>query len=1283
MNQKILFLLFVSMMFFYSFSQELRTISWGGVNTHLYNVPADSLLDFKESIQNLSVSQNNVYFEKIPISNKNVDLNIFDVIYLNANSSELEYISKSELTDNLQYHYYVATEKKQHYLFLYLVPFRKSGDIIQKVKEFKFEIHAAESDLYTNKIETINNSILSTGNWYKIGVSQTGLHKIDGSFFASMGVDIASINPENIRLYGNEAGMLEEGLVEIDDLLELAITVVDQGDNSFDTDDYVLFFGQSPDVWRYDGNQFIHTKNIYTDMTYYFVSFDIGPGKRIETIPHNYVLNDPNNPTPITSFDKYFVHEQDNVNLVSTGRQWFGESFAFDFYQNFNTPIWSQDSLLFTGHFAARSSIPVSFSIDKGSYNIATAYIPAVPSSSNDYYKSTLINERFVNTNNSSISLNFNNNGNSSALAWLDYFTIQGRSDDFNVNPTSHFLLRDTKSVSEDAVTGFKFYKSSGDYSFSVYDVTDPLNIKKQLLASSASGLYSAFNTNTSYLKEFLVYASNHFTPEPIGLIPNQNIHGAVQPDYIIVTHPNFLNAANRLKEYHVSTKNQNVLLVTTDQVYNEFSTGSQDISAIRNMVKMFYDRASNLSEIPLNLLLFGDASFDYKNKLYGVSNFVPTFESFFSSSIESSYCTDDYFGMLDDNEGLWDGGLNNSVNTDLVDIGIGRIPVQTLEQAESFVDKILLYDSNPNSGFFNPFSTGDWKNKICFVADDVDAAWEINLVAHADALAEKIDTTYSYFNLKKIYIDSYQQSLLGGAQRYPDAQEDLVNVINDGVFMVNYVGHGGEVGWASERILELSDINNFTNINQLPVFITATCEFTRYDDPSRISAGEYLVLNPNGGAIGLYSTSRTVAESPTYYLVDALYNYLPDKNLNLTFGESLMHCKNDPSTSFNSVKRKFSFFGDPNLKLSHPQFNVNTLSVELLDSLGQVMPSFNNDTIKALSHVKVNGQVISSTQSAVGFNGVLDVTVFDKESGYTTLNNDGLLDNPFQYTLQNNIIYNGKVEVNNGFFSFEFIVPKDINYQFGQGKLSYYASDDMLGEATGAYENISIGGISDINLSDFDGPVIQLFLNDTNFVTGGYTNNSPTLLAFLFDESGINTVGTGIGHDLTAVLNEDMWGQYILNDYYESDLNSYQSGHVRFPFSDLEDGEHSLKFKAWDVFNNSSEMELLFYVSSELELSLFDVLNYPNPSSSFTQFMFEHNRPDDVLDVRIDIFSLSGQLIHTLSNTIVSTGFRNESMVWHIDESVERGIYVYKVFVKSKNDNSISEKTEKLIILR
>ena len=985
-----------------------------------------------------------------------------------------------------------------------------------------------------------------------------------------------------------------------------------------------------------------------------------------------------------TSFDAYFAHELDNVNLVNTGRQWFGESFAFDSNHNFTTPLtnWYSSPILLRTHLAARSSIPSSFNINNGANNIATASIPPVPSSSNDYYKSTVVEQEFnPDTDNATISFNYNNNGNSSALAWLDYFTIQGRSP-LSVGPTSHYLFRDVESVSEGAVTSFQIPIGVNNDIFNVFDVTDPLNVKNQLFSSSESFIH--FNTTTSYLKEFLLISQNqYFTPESIGLIPNQNIHGFSQPSYIIITHPDFLNAANRLADYHNDVNEENVLLVTTDQVFNEFSSGSQDISAIRNMVKMFYDRANNFSELPKNLLLFGDASFDYKNKLYGKSNYVPTFESYFSSSIESSYCTDDYFGMLDDQEGGWNGGLNNSVNTDLIDIGIGRIPVQTLEEANQFVDKVLSYDSNPNSSFFNPSSGGDWKNKICFVADDVDAAWEINLVNHADALAEKIDTTYNYFNLKKIYTDSYQQSLLGGSQRYPEAQEDLVNLINDGVFIVNYVGHGGEVGWASERILELSDINNFTNINRLPVFITATCEFTRYDDPTRISAGEYLVLNPNGGAIGLYSTSRTVAEAPTYYLVDALYNYLPDKNLNLTFGESLMYCKNDPSVGFNSVKRKFSFFGDPNLKLSHPKFNINTLSVDLLDSLNQVMLSFENDTIQALSHVKVSGEVVNYNQELMSFNGVLDVSIFDKPSVYNTLNNDGLLDEPFQYTLQNNTIYNGKVDVHNGLFSFEFIVPKDINYQYGQGKLSYYAIDDMLGEASGAYEDISIGGISDANILDVNGPVIQLFLNDTTFVSGGYSNNSPQLLALLFDESGINTVGTGIGHDLTAVLDQDTWGQYILNDYYEADLNSYQSGYVSFPFSNLEDGEHSLKFKAWDVYNNSSEMDLLFYVSSSSDLSLFDVLNYPNPSSSFTRFMFEHNRPDDILDVVIDIFSLNGQLIETLSNTIVSTGFRNESMIWNIDDSVERGIYIYRVSVKSQNDNSITEKTQKLIILR
>ena len=1057
-----------------------------------------------------------------------------------------------------------------------------------------------------------------------------------------------------------------------------------EDDNVFNNSDKILFFGQGPDIFYYDENTFIpywilnHKKNIYTDTTYYFISFDLGPGKRIPNFGTLNNLSEVN--YNVSSYDSYFFHEEDLTNLVNTGRQWFGESFSFDPTQIFNYNVDHLDltePIQLTIHVAARSSIGTTFNVNNNSNNIINVYIPYVSTSSNEYYKSTLVEQSFNPTSkNLTISLTYNNFGNSSALAWLDYFRLMFRNQ--LIFDGNQFLFRDSQSVGENMIANFAINTEFNNAK--IWDITDPMNAKNIQLTNI--DVTTSFLINTDTLKEFIIFNNtDNFTPSFSGVVSNQNIHGASQPNYIIITHPDFLNAASRLADYHTNVNNENVLLVTTNQVYNEFSTGSQDIGAIRNLVKMFYDKAETPEEIPKNLLLFGDASFDYKNKLYGVSNYVPTYESHVSNSIESSYCTDDYFGVLDDTEGAWDGGLHNSITTDLIDIGIGRIPVSNVNDAEMFVDKVLSYNSI--------FSRGDWKNKICFVADDADAAWEVNLITHADALAEKIDTTYSYFNVDKIYLDSYQQSLSSGSQRYPDAQEDLVNLIDDGVFIVNYVGHGGEIGWASERILELSDINNFDNSDKLPVFITATCEFTRYDDPTRVSAGEYLLLNPNGGAIGLYSTSRTVAESSTYYLVDALYNYLPDRNLNCTLGEAMLYAKNDPSSGFNIVKRKFSFFGDPNLKLSHPPFSINTTSIELLDSLNQIIPSKSedssmNDTINSLSHVRVSGEIVNDQNALVSsFSGLIYMTVFDKSSLLVTLNNDGFLTTPFEYYLQKNVIYNGKVDVLNGLFSFEFIVPKDISYQYGQGKLSYYATDDILGEGTGSNENIFVGGVSDYAISDIYGPTIGLFMNDTNFVSGGYTNNDPELLALLFDESGINTVGTGIGHDLTVILDANTSNQYILNNYYESDLNSYQSGKVVYPFSNLSDGEHTLNFKAWDVHNNSSNAEINFFVTSSGELAITHILNYPNPCSSFTNFVFEHNRPDEMLDIRIDIFSLNGQLIKTISKSVMSTGFRDKSISWNIDDSIRRGIYIYRLSVKSQTDNSISEKTEKLIIVR
>ena len=1275
MAKYIVFFIFI---FSQVLSQESHVINWTGTKNVSYQDSLIKLLDFDNSIFDPLISFNNLYFQKLPVEDNDNSLDIVDVIYTELSDSELQNINQKELSSSLEYNYYTGTEKKQHFLFFYLVPFVKEGSSIRKVSSFKIKINKKPQSNLLEKKERVNSSVLSTGSWYKIGVTQTGLHIIDADFLNNMGVNIENINPDNIKIYGNKAGMLSEGSVEIDDLLELAIDVVSNSNETFEEDDYIAFFGEGPNVWEYDQNKFLYTKNIYSDTTYYFISFDSGPGKRIEDIPHNYSFGDIAESDVVDSYDVYFVHEEDKVNLVNTGRKWFGESFSFDANQNFSTPIsnWINDTVLLNAHVAARSSSSSIFEINNGSVDIATTSISPVSSTSNIYYRSSSINQKFIPASDSDgvISINYNNNGNSSALSWLDYFSLQGIAS-LNVNEASHFLFRNARSLSESDVINFKLSTLSNEYNCNVWNVTDPLNIKKQLLQSENLDYF--FQTTNITLQEFIVISNydNAYIPHFIGSIENQNIHGASQPDYIILTHPNFINAANRLASYHNNLSGDNVLVVTTDQLYNEFSTGSQDVSAIRNLVKMFYDRAETIDEIPKNLLLFGDASFDYKNQLYANSNFVPTYESSISNSIESSYCTDDYFAVLDDDEGFWFGGESNSIYTDHVDIGIGRIPVNNVNDAEKFVDKVLSYNSLS--------SRGNWKNEICFVADDADAVWELNLITHADALAEKIDTLHPEFNIQKIYLDSYQQSLSLGSQRYPEAQEDLINVINDGALIINYVGHGGEVGWASERVLELSDINNFQNIEKLPVFITATCEFTRYDDPTRVSAGEYLILNPNGGAIGLYSTSRTVAESPTYSLVNALYNYLPSQDVSYTFGEALCESKNDPLSGFSLVKRKFSFFGDPNLKIAQPNFSINTVSIELLDSIGQVIP-LQGDTINSLSYVRVNGEVVSESNILLtDFNGILYATVFDKPSLFSTLNNDGFLSEPFNYELQNNIIYNGKVDVSAGLWSFDFIVPKDINYQYGSGKLSYYATDSIIGDATGVDEEVIVGGTSPYAAVDLNGPSIQLFMNDTNFVSGGHTNNNPELLALLFDESGINTVGTAIGHDLTAILDNDIWGQYTLNDYYESDLNSFQSGKVVYPFSDLADGEHSLRFKAWDVHNNSSNVEISFFVTTSSTLAIEHLFNYPNPSSSFTNFVFEHNRPGEDLSITVDIFSLNGKLIKTLSKNTFSTGFRDESIVWNIDAGVSRGIYIYRLSVQSEFDESISQKTEKLIIVR
>ncbi len=633
--------------------------------------------------------------------------------------------------------------------------------------------------------------------------------------------------------------------------------------------------------------------------------------------------------------------------------------------------------------------------------------------------------------------------------------------------------------------------------------------------------------------------------------IENQNLHGAGPRDMIIITHPLFREQADRLAAFHEERDNLTVLVTEIGDVYNEFSSGAQDITAIRNFMKLLYDSAP-AGEEPRYLLLFGDASFDYKDRIENNSNYVPTWEDEESLVIVYSIASDDYYGFLD------------GPGDNMLDIGIGRLPVQTVEQAIVAVDKIIHYATNTS------LTMKDWRNYVCFVADDEDGNLHLR---QAEEMAAFIDTNYGVYNIDKIYVDAFPQVSTPGGQRAPDVNKAINSRIDKGSLIMNYTGHGGEVGWGHERFLENSDINSWTNYDHMPIFITATCEFSRYDDPERVSAGEYAYLNPQGGAIAMFTTARATFGGSNFNLNTALFDYMFELNGEeyYRFGDLIRLAKNNGGVDGND--KKFILLGDPALHLAYPMHDVVTTRINNEEV------SSTPDTLQALSKITVEGEVINPLGGGDGFSGTLYSIVYDKPSKVTTLATD-----PTSYVntfdFQNNVLYKGKAQVNDGKFSFTFIVPKDIAYQYGFGKISYYAANETE-DAHGFYRNILVGGLDQLAEPDVNGPSVELFINDEYFAFGGITDENPDMLAFVSDASGINTVGTGIGHDIVAILDGNTDKPIILNDFYESDLNSYTSGTIRYPFHNLEEGLHTLSLKVWDVFNNSAEAYLEFTVVS------------------------------------------------------------------------------------------------------
>ena len=1163
----------------------------------------------------------------------------------------------------------LSVQRKVPRMTISLLPLRINpvNGQTEKLKSFTLELLLSKKTFQEGDLkETVtyaDHSVLASGKWYKFAITSGGICQLTYEDLKNAGIDVASINPVNLRIYGNQGGMLPEANAteRIDDLRENAVYVSGEQDGRFDPGDYILFYGKAPDTWSYTSADqlFHHKKNIYADQTCYFLNFDQGPGKRITDLPSSTAQ-----PTVyIDRFNDYAFYEKEDLNFIKSGKDWWdNQSFELTLSRNytFTFPnIDTQTQAALTVKVAARSLITSSWFIASvDGQRLLTLEVDHTTSGyESDYAKENQGTATFT-PKSQVLTTNLLYNKSSGSIGYLNYLEINATR--MLIQSGSQMAFRSAKSV---MTGGIAEYSLTGNgQNLQIWDVT-ATGEARRLIPEKFGNNYT-FRIESSLLREFISFdGSTYIKPVFAGTVANQDLHGAPVADYIMVVHPDFLPEAQRLAAFHEQYSGLSTFITTPQLIYNEFSCGSQDITAIRDFVRMMYNRALP-GEEPRYLLLFGDASYDYKNRIQNNTNFVPAFESANSLAPDKSFVSDDYFVLLDPNEG--------QAATGDLDMGVGRLPVTTLAEATAIVNKILHYCSNSDS------VKNDWRNVVTFVADDQNEGGNL-FVKDSEILAAIIDTSNLSCNIDKIYSDAYTMVSTPGGNRYPEVNEVINKRVTKGSLIMNYVGHGGEVGWAHERILEVADIKGWRNLDNLPVFVTATCEFSRFDDPERTSAGEWVFLNENGGGVALFTTSRLTYAGTNRSLLINFYKNIFRKNNGeyLKLGDLLMAAKFGMGSYANI--HSFVLLGDPAIQMAYPELKVVTTSIN------EQPPSNVPDTLKALSEITITGAVLNPDGAiANNFSGTVFPTVYDKSVEVWTKANYGY-DEKYPFWLRKNPVYKGKVQVTNGLFSFTFIVPKDIAYQYGIGKISYYARSPET-DAQGYDENIQVGGYNASAAPDNTGPAIRLFLNDRSFLSGGITGPSPVLLADISDSSGINTVGNGIGHDLTAVLDGKNYDPLILNDYYVSNLNTFKSGTIAYPMSKLAEGEHSLTLKVWDVYNNSSETGITFVVVNSTEFAFSHLINYPNPMRDQTTFSWETNQVNQPLEVEIAIYTLDGNRVKTIRQTIYSQSFRNTMIQWDgtLDngQKVSSGIYVYRLQTILQ-DGTAKHLTSKLVVIR
>ena len=1111
------------------------------------------------------------------------------------------------------------------------------------------------------------SSVLSSGKWMQLKVTTNAIYKLTYDEIKKMGFS----DPSKVSLFGYGGWMLDEDFTQpyVDDLPEVSVYLHKGSDGVFNSGDYLLFYGRGTIKWKYNTmyDRFEHENNAYSTYGSYFLTETTTGPKEMPSLSS---VNSPE--ITVTTFDDYALHEKDSISVLNSGKELFGESFVGSKQSQtfaFTVPGITSDPGRVCLSFAAAplTTTPVSLYIDDN--RIMSLDISAVT----DSYRKADLRESWRawdgnKTERIQARVTYNSSGQS--VAFLNFISLNMKRKLQSYNEAYTFF-RNKETLRKNS----RYTIANAANSSLVWDITD--NFDTRLVSASSEGAQLAFSADASpLLREYaLVDPGKAFpSPEVVGEIKNQDLHALPQTDYVIITPKTYVAQANRLAKHHREASGLHVTVVQDDWIFNEFSSGVRDASAFRRFVKMFYDRAATEAEKPKYLLLFGDALYDnrhltYEGKRRNSENYLLSFQFKESVFEKNSYGTDDYFGFLDDNEGT-------RLESNIIDIGIGRFPVNSVAQAENAVNKTIAYMKNAQYG--------NWKNRVIFTADDTDyytVSTDHSFCNHAkeaDSIASILERNHPEYTVSKFYMDAYQPVDVNGKTTYPEAKKSFLSTLSDGCFILNYTGHGSVRAWSAEDMLEVSDVRNM-KFENLPLWITATCDFGWFD-AINTSAGEEVFLNKNSAGIALFTTSRVVYSDRNLAINKELMKNLFEKRDGNypRLGDVIKNSKAVLGSDGN--KLNYILLGDPALRLNYPEYNVELQEINGID-----VSSGTEVNLRALDEVVLTGVVTDVNGNKLDFfNGSLRATIFDSKQQIQSVvqGRDG---GRFSFTSYPNMIYFGDNEVKDGSFRIQFNVPLDISYTKDHGKMNFYAYDtNNETDANGSFINYVLSGSNDGAVDDDLGPeIVEIFLNTSDFVDGGDVNETPYFFARVFDESGINMTGAGLGHDIMISIDDNPIWSYNLNAYYHP-LSSTE-GTVGFSIPALPPGEHVLTFRVWDILNNPAVDTLRFNVVKGMSPEIVELYASLNPAKINTQFLLKHNFPETQMSVEIRVYDLTGRTVWTHTEKGSSGYLKNYPVEWDLSHNgggrVRPGIYIYRAAINTATSR-MATKAKKIIVL-